>query len=331
MPLYEYHCGQCDLTFESLIRSASDQPSCPECRSIEVDKQLSVPAWPKRQAAAGMFPLSAGSSASPSFGCGRPQCGSGVCPASIEPPPFTRRPRSRDAEWRIEQDARQQWPFMMIFGPCFRSHSRTLLFISQTSDTWQPRPLAPRPLSMFQVRSSDPFRLTPRQIEFQRGHVPGLQQIGMDFGTDPGNQPYLHLKHVTRVHDAQLVSQPPYPDRCIASAAARRRVRRHGGTTTGASRVPNRSPSAASAGTPGPYRRLTPSQGAAAAAGHRDRHRSRLVPGFVQFTITSILRCLVSSDSSFRIALNRALSQLRLLSGTSTVSSVAPRPKWIAL
>ena len=80
MPLYEYHCGQCDLTFETLIRSASDQPNCPECHSIEVDKQLSVPAAAQTNGGrAGMLPMSAGSGSSPSFGCGRPQCGSGGC------------------------------------------------------------------------------------------------------------------------------------------------------------------------------------------------------------------------------------------------------------
>jgi putative FmdB family regulatory protein len=80
MPLYEYHCGPCDLTFESLIRSTSDQPSCPECRSIEVDKLLSVPAAAQTTGgSAGMLPLSGGNGLSPSFGCGRPQCGSGRC------------------------------------------------------------------------------------------------------------------------------------------------------------------------------------------------------------------------------------------------------------
>lgn len=80
MPLYEYHCEPCDFTFESLIRSASDQPSCPQCRSINVEKQLSVPASPQSTGArGGMLPLSAAASGSPSFGCGRPQCGSGRC------------------------------------------------------------------------------------------------------------------------------------------------------------------------------------------------------------------------------------------------------------
>jgi putative FmdB family regulatory protein len=80
MPLYEYHCRQCELTFESLIRSASDQPSCPECHSIDVAKQLSVPAMAHTAGGrAGVLPLSAANSDSSSFGCGRPQCGSGKC------------------------------------------------------------------------------------------------------------------------------------------------------------------------------------------------------------------------------------------------------------
>jgi putative FmdB family regulatory protein len=80
MPLYEYHCGQCDLTFESLIRSASDQPSCPKCRTRDVDKLLSVPATAHSAGGrTGMLPMSAGSSDSLPFGCGRPQCGAGRC------------------------------------------------------------------------------------------------------------------------------------------------------------------------------------------------------------------------------------------------------------
>jgi putative FmdB family regulatory protein len=80
MPLYEYRCEHCDLTFEALIRSATDQPHCPECRSIEVDKQLSVPAMAQTAGGrTGGLPISAANGDSPSFGCGRPQCGSGRC------------------------------------------------------------------------------------------------------------------------------------------------------------------------------------------------------------------------------------------------------------
>ena len=44
MPLYEYRCEPCDRTFETLIRSSGDQPHCPQCGNVDVDKQLSVPA-----------------------------------------------------------------------------------------------------------------------------------------------------------------------------------------------------------------------------------------------------------------------------------------------
>lgn len=44
MPIYEYHCEPCDHTFETLIRSESDIARCPSCGSIDVSKQLSVPA-----------------------------------------------------------------------------------------------------------------------------------------------------------------------------------------------------------------------------------------------------------------------------------------------
>jgi putative FmdB family regulatory protein len=80
MPLYEYHCEPCDLSFECLIRSTSDEPRCPGCSSTRVEKQLSVPAM--AQTAGGRtagLPVSAGPSGSQSFGCGRPQCGQGMC------------------------------------------------------------------------------------------------------------------------------------------------------------------------------------------------------------------------------------------------------------
>jgi putative FmdB family regulatory protein len=76
MPLYEYQCEPCDHMFESLIRGAGDVARCPRCGSVEVAKLLSVPA--AAQAGynrASELPISS----EPSFGCGRPQCGSGIC------------------------------------------------------------------------------------------------------------------------------------------------------------------------------------------------------------------------------------------------------------
>jgi putative FmdB family regulatory protein len=41
MPIFEYTCHQCGHAFEALVRS-STVPACPQCRSTQLDKQLSV-------------------------------------------------------------------------------------------------------------------------------------------------------------------------------------------------------------------------------------------------------------------------------------------------
>jgi len=79
MPIYEYHCEPCDHDFEALIRGAGDVARCPKCGGVEVAKQLSVPAAAQTgRGRAGELPI-CGDSAAPAFGCGRPQCGGGVC------------------------------------------------------------------------------------------------------------------------------------------------------------------------------------------------------------------------------------------------------------
>lgn len=44
MPLYEYHCSECEQTFEKMVRfSDSDlAPECPNCHSRETHKQIST-------------------------------------------------------------------------------------------------------------------------------------------------------------------------------------------------------------------------------------------------------------------------------------------------
>ena len=77
MPIYEYHCGPCEHTFETLIRGTGDAARCPKCGGLDVAKQLSVPA--AAQTGRGRdLPIS-GDSPVPSFGCGRPQCAGGTC------------------------------------------------------------------------------------------------------------------------------------------------------------------------------------------------------------------------------------------------------------
>jgi putative FmdB family regulatory protein len=40
MPLYAYHCENCQAEFELLVR-ASDTPACPECGSEKLQQQVS--------------------------------------------------------------------------------------------------------------------------------------------------------------------------------------------------------------------------------------------------------------------------------------------------
>lgn len=44
--MYEYVCKQCGTAFESLILRPSDEAenACPECKSQEVERQISRPA-----------------------------------------------------------------------------------------------------------------------------------------------------------------------------------------------------------------------------------------------------------------------------------------------
>ena len=149
MPLYEYHCGQCDLTFESLIRSASDQPSCPECRSIDVDKQLSVPASAQTAGGrAGMLPLS-GKQRSCTVLRLRPAA------VRLRQMRWPRLIRSRATASPTQCPARRNDPDRFL-----ESHFEAGPLISQTSETWQPRPLAPRPFSICQLRSRAPDRVS---------------------------------------------------------------------------------------------------------------------------------------------------------------------------
>ena len=73
MPIYEYTCGQCQTAFELLVRG-SDQPSCPDCGSLELEKLLSVPA--AHTAGPSSLPVCEGPRPGPCGmgGCGLPEC-----------------------------------------------------------------------------------------------------------------------------------------------------------------------------------------------------------------------------------------------------------------
>lgn len=71
MPLYEYHCQDCDKDIELLMQRFDDSPVCPECGSKKMTKLLSVIGSP----VTGENSLQR--SASEGETCGRPQCARG--------------------------------------------------------------------------------------------------------------------------------------------------------------------------------------------------------------------------------------------------------------
>jgi len=41
MPIYEYQCRSCQHQFEAIVRAA-DTPACPECRSADLERLVSL-------------------------------------------------------------------------------------------------------------------------------------------------------------------------------------------------------------------------------------------------------------------------------------------------
>lgn len=47
MPLYEFHCRECEHTFETLVTTReSKSVACPECESASVERLIGLPARP---------------------------------------------------------------------------------------------------------------------------------------------------------------------------------------------------------------------------------------------------------------------------------------------
>ena len=44
MPIFEYACKKCGKEFEALVRKNQDTPSCPKCKSEDLEKLISTPA-----------------------------------------------------------------------------------------------------------------------------------------------------------------------------------------------------------------------------------------------------------------------------------------------
>jgi len=43
MPLYDFKCSKCDHVFSVLQKYDDPNPTCPDCKSNETQKQLSAP------------------------------------------------------------------------------------------------------------------------------------------------------------------------------------------------------------------------------------------------------------------------------------------------
>jgi putative FmdB family regulatory protein len=42
MPIYEYHCNQCEQEFEKLVLKTSEKITCPKCNSKKVNRMMST-------------------------------------------------------------------------------------------------------------------------------------------------------------------------------------------------------------------------------------------------------------------------------------------------
>jgi len=74
MPIFEFHCEQCDHEFEVLTRSGQD-PECPECHSTELRKKWSTFAAQGAEAK----PSGGGHAHGPGCGCCCGGGGGGAC------------------------------------------------------------------------------------------------------------------------------------------------------------------------------------------------------------------------------------------------------------
>ncbi len=70
MPLYEFHCLNCDTEFEELVFSQTELPPCPHCSSRNTEKLIS------RQSSGSALDIPSMSS-QPSGGCAG--CSGGSC------------------------------------------------------------------------------------------------------------------------------------------------------------------------------------------------------------------------------------------------------------
>lgn len=42
MPIYEYHCADCDRSFEAFVRPSEPETECPACHGGNISREMSV-------------------------------------------------------------------------------------------------------------------------------------------------------------------------------------------------------------------------------------------------------------------------------------------------
>jgi putative FmdB family regulatory protein len=42
MPIYEYHCEDCDNSFETFVQPGHDEAQCPSCNGVKLSREMSV-------------------------------------------------------------------------------------------------------------------------------------------------------------------------------------------------------------------------------------------------------------------------------------------------
>ena len=209
---------------------------------------------------------------------------------------------------------------------------RNYFFISQISETWQPRPLSPRSGSRYQLRFNSPPRVAAGGMSNSTGpYGHFLADHRMNFDGFVGHAADFFSRRVAAVHDAHLVLGR-WVEPVIVHPQGRLEQRLGMVLPTVAHRTETGEASRATRPeTPDPSRSPGPRPGAAASRSCPDRRRIRRAPDWSSSTISSMPRSRSDSTERLRSTANRSFSHKRLFSGTSTVSSVAPRSTPIAL
>lgn len=76
MPLYEFHCSDCNTQFEELVFSHDELPACPKCGSTKTEKLISRPCRNRKGGSGTEIPTMTGQTSS---GGGCAGCSGGSC------------------------------------------------------------------------------------------------------------------------------------------------------------------------------------------------------------------------------------------------------------